>query len=215
LLRDYAKRILAELLSPAMSLASSKRIVIGLNMPDYRDTLAFVYTDDPGKRIFLTEQFFSLPWKVEAYATSSNEKLLAHQQAVTLIHELSHQTLKTVDIAYVEAKSPFTRLISRQTKEGRKLYDEIVDFRMNGLSASTNSQFLFKTRKNFAWRDLQHDDSRALEVIYRLTKTTDLPAARVAFYTDPQIRTDVIMANADSIALLISKLGRKRFAPAG
>ena len=54
-----------------------------------------------------------------------------------------------------------------------------------------------------------------MPAIYRLSKTNTLAAARTAFYNDPHVRTDLILANADSLALIISKLGRRRFAAAG
>lgn len=106
LLRDYTQRILDELLSASMDTVTSKRLVVGMNMPDQRDTYGFTYHNDPGKRIFLTERVFTLPWDVSIYATPPAIELLAHQQATTLIHELSHQVLRTVDIAYVEAAAP-------------------------------------------------------------------------------------------------------------
>lgn len=87
--------------------------------------------------------------------------------------------------------------------------------RTNGLSINTHPHFLFKTYDNFAWRDIRRNDGRALPVIFRLTGKRDLDEARQAFYSDPQVRTDIILANADSLALLISRLGRRRFAPAG
>lgn len=215
LLRDYTKRILNELVSGPMSLNTSPRIVVGLNMPHARDSYAFVYVGDPGKRIFLTERFFSLAWEVEAYAKPSRDELMAHQQAVTLIHELSHQTLKTVDIAYLEAATPFPDQFSLNTAGGRQVHLEVLNCRTNGLSINTHPHFLFKTYDNFAWRDIRRNDGRALPVIFRLTGKRDLDEARQAFYSDPQVRTDIILANADSLALLISRLGRRRFAPAG
>jgi hypothetical protein len=214
-LRDYTSRILNELLSTSMNPATSKRIVVGVNMPGARDTSAFVYTGDPGKRIFFTERSFDLTFEIAAYATPTRSELLAHQVAVTLIHELSHQTLKSVDIAYVEASAPFVDLISRQTQGGRKAYQTILSYRRDGLSVNSNIHTLFQTYENLAWRDLRHSDGSALKTIFRLTGQTTLPAARNTFYNDPDVRTLIILANADSLALLISKLGRRRFASAG
>lgn len=214
-LRDYTKRILTHLLSDPMKPASSKRIVVGVNMPGYEDTVAFVYDEDPGKRIFLTERFFTLPWDVSVHALASDTELLAHQQAVSLIHEISHQILRTVDIAYVEASSPFIDQLSRNSGGRRNVRDEILAFRRNGLSVNTSPHTLFKVRVNMVWRDIVADDGRAFDAILKLTKTDKLVNARAAFYTNPQIRTDIIMANADSLSWLIAKLGRTRFAPIG
>lgn len=214
-LRDYIKRILEELLSDSMKPTTSERIVIGVNMPTHRDVFGFIYAEDPGKRIFLTERLFDVNWAITVYAKPSRAELLAHQQAVTLIHELSHLTLKSVDIAYVEASAPFSDMISRQTAGGRTTYDDIREWRRNGLSLKTTDATLFKTRQDNVWRDFTEDDGRALETILRLTGTSDLPSARAAFRNDPKVRTDIILANADSLALLITRLGRKRFAVAG
>jgi hypothetical protein len=215
LLRDYTKRLLSELLSPSMDVMTSKRIVTGVNVPGCRDVYGFVHTNDPKKRIFFTERAFDLSVQTEAYATPSRAELLAHQQAVTLIHELSHLVLKTVDIAYVDALSPFVDQFSRRTAGGRRAHQEALASRRDGLSLTTSDQYLFKTHDNLVWRDTRNKDGRALGVIYRLSKKRNLVDARRAFYTDPQVRTDIIMANADSLALLISKLGRRQFAPAG
>jgi hypothetical protein len=216
LLRDYTRRILSELLSDSLSLADSKRIVVGVNMPNVKDTYAFVYNNDPQKRIFLTERFFNLAFEVEAYVRAPREELLAHQQAVTLIHELSHQTLKAVDIAYVEASLPFTDQFSLETQGGRLIYSQVVDYRRRGLSHSTEDDKLFKIKKYKSdWRDLKDEDGEALATIFRLTKKDNLIAARAEFHDKAQVRTDIILANADSLALFISKLGRRRFTPAG
>ncbi|MBV6288701.1 M35 family metallopeptidase [Pseudomonas aegrilactucae] len=217
LLREYAQRILHELLSASMDTATSKRIVVGMNMPDQRDTYAFTYREDPGKRIFFTERFFTLPWDVSVYATPPAVDLLAHQQAATLIHELSHQVLRTVDIAYVEAAAPFPDQINRHTRGGRIAYQTILGYKRDGFSINTSPQALFRTfdTSTQTWRDIKNKDGSALPAIYRLSKTNTLAAARTAFYNDPHVRTDLILANADSLALIISKLGRRRFAAAG
>lgn len=214
-LKDYTKRILTELLSDSMKPASSKRIVVGVSMPDHNDTVAFVYDSDPAKRIFLTERFFALPWEVSVHALAPQADLLTHQQGISLIHELSHQVLRTVDIAYVEASSPFGDQLSRATSGGRNVRAEILAFQRNGLSVNTSPNVLFKLRDNMVWRDIEPNDGRAFNAILKLTKTDNLASARAAFYTLPQVRTDVILANADSLSLVIAKLGRTRFAPIG
>lgn len=216
LLRDYTQRILDELLSASMDTVTSKRLVVGMNMPDQRDTYGFTYHNDPGKRIFLTERVFTLPWDVSIYATPPAIELLAHQQATTLIHELSHQVLRTVDIAYVEAAAPFPDQISQHTRGGRIAYQTILGYKQNGLSINTPAQALFRTfdTSSQTWRDIRKKDGRALPAIFRLSKTNTLAAARTAFYSDPQVRTDLILANADSLSLIITNLGRRRFAGA-
>lgn len=214
-LRDYTKRLLNELLSASMNVNDSKRIVVGVNMPETRDTYGFVYSGDPGKRIFLSERVFALTHEIQAYAKPSHEQLLAHQQALTLIHELSHQVLKTVDIAYLEASAPFLDQFSLSTAGGRKIHAQVEEYQRDGLSSTTPDGALFKTYDNLVWRDIRKKDGRALPAIYRLTGTSNLMAARKAFRDDATVRTNVILANADSLALLISMLGRRRYAPAG
>lgn len=116
----------------------------------------------------------------------------------------------------MEAAAPFPDQISQHTRGGRIAYQTILGYKQNGLSINTPAQALFRTfdTSSQTWRDIRKKDGRALPAIFRLSKTNTLAAARTAFYSDPQVRTDLILANADSLSLIITNLGRRRFAGA-
>lgn len=210
-LRDYAQRILNELLSADLAPQTSKRYVVGMNRAANSLTSAFTYVFDPRKRIYLTERFFTLPTKVQVYGTPSETQMLVHQQAVTLIHELSHLKLKTADIAYVESSTPFLDELDISTKNGRDFYNSQREAKRQGLSLHTSNDrlFTFYDVETGVWRDLSHEDGRGKQVILKLTNCTTLQDARTVFRTDASRREAIIFANADSLSLLISELGRK------
>jgi hypothetical protein len=82
------------------------------------------------------------------------------------------------------------------------------------LSRSTPlSQLFAEKSKNGVWVDLDQLPERANEYkkILSLTKSRNLAEARRAFRSavHDEARVEVMMANADSIALLISEMGRE------
>jgi predicted GTPase len=70
---------------------------------------------------------------------------------------------------------------------------------------------LFRIDVDDAWRDLRTADGDAKSVILKLTDTSNLEDARDKFLHDPKTRAKVILSNADSVALLVTLLGRERF----
>lgn len=212
-LRDYSQRLLSELLSAEMAPETSKRYVVGINMVPSDLTTAFTHLYDPLKRLFLTEGFFALPPKVALYGTPSETYMRTHQQAVTLIHELSHIKLKTVDIAYVEATTPYLDEFDLSTDNARTFQEQQREAKEGGLSLRTPDELLFTHYDvtTGTWRDFQQQHDRIRQVILKLSKCSTLLKARAVFRSDPLVRAAIVFANADSLALLISQLGRRRY----
>lgn len=213
-LRDYSQRLLSELLSAELAPQTSKRYVVGINMVPSNLTTAFTHLYDPLKRLFLTERFFALPAKVALYGTPSETHMRTHQQAVTLIHELSHIKLRTVDIAYVEATTPYLDQFDLSTDNARAFQEQQREAKEGGLSLRTPDELLFTHYDvtTGTWSDFQQEHDRIKQVILKLSKCSTLLDARAAFRSDPHIRAAIVFANADSLALLISQLGRRRYA---
>ena len=207
-LRDDCKTLLKELLSPSMAAETSKRIVTGYNMPGRDFHMAFTYRGDPHKRIFLSELFFKIPDDVRMNSLARDSDLLAHLQASTLIHELSHSTLKTEDIAYVDAIVPDLSVLEQETMTNRAYYARIKDAWEKGLTAATPAHELFTIQDIGGPRDLRNKDGSAKATILRLTDTSTLDEARAVFHSDAHKRAQVILANADSLALLVTRLGQ-------
>lgn len=207
-LRADCKTILKELLSPAMSPHTSPRIVTGYNMPGRDFHLAFTYRGDPKKRIFLSELFFKVPDDVRMNSLARDSDLLAHHQATTLIHELSHATLKTEDIVYVDAIVPDLAVLEQETYSNQAYYNRIKDAWSKGFTAATPVDKLFTIQDSLGTRDLRNKDGTAKAAILRLTGRTTLAEARVDFHGDAKKRAELILANADSLTLLVSQLGQ-------
>ncbi|WP_164706899.1 hypothetical protein, partial [Pseudomonas viridiflava] len=101
---------------------------------------AFVFEADPRKRIFLTEQFFRLPpyrFKVKAMRSGSFH-FGAHYRAAILIHELSHQVLKTEDIAYVDSQAPFIDLLEDTAGYRLRIRNQQIALQQKVLSYQTD-----------------------------------------------------------------------------
>lgn len=213
-LKNMISDIYIDMLSPSMSPKSSARFVMGSHRRSDDIADAFVFRKDPLRRVFLADSFFSHVFEgdltLEAQVSSFDP--LAHFQATVLIHELSHLNNKTSDIAYLLSAAPFVDLISDQSAQARA---DVLNQQNRGLSMHTPRDHLFKVRDQGVLRDLTTKDGPGLAAVLRLTGTRSLEAARDVFYSDPIKRCDVLLANADTIAMLVTKLGRVPFhAPA-
>jgi hypothetical protein len=206
-LRTGCERLLTELLSPSLAPETSTRIVTGYNKPGSEYHLGFTYLSDPKKRIFLTELFFRIPDELRMNTLARERDLLAHYQASTLIHELSHLTLKTVDIAYVDAVLPNPEVLEQETATNLEFYRRVKDKQEKTLSAATPLAALFTRNDYPGVRDLTHEDGMALATVLHLTGAKSLAEARTLFQDDALVRAKVILNNADSMALLIAQLG--------
>ncbi|MCQ9473057.1 hypothetical protein NRB15_22175 [Pseudomonas alliivorans] len=204
-------QIYGALMDPTLSPLDSPRYVIGVNRIGH-DSSAFIFSTDPMKRIFLTEQFFRLPsyrFKVSAMR-SGHFHYGAHYRAAILIHELSHLVLKTEDLAYVDAQAPFADLLEDTAGYRLRLKNAQLALQQKTLSYQTDRSQLFKHLDKNRWRDLRHADGKGKKTILRLAGKATLDEARDVFYTDVHKRTDIMLANADTVALLVTLLGRER-----
>jgi hypothetical protein len=213
-LRNMIADIYVDMLSTSMSPKTSQRYIVGSHKRSENTADAFVYRSDPQRRVFLADSFFNyLP---SAYPVA-DERITGfyprtHFQATVLIHELSHLNNATVDIAYLDAGAPYIDLISSP--------DPLVQAQAQGqlrvtqnrsLGPHTARDKLFKMNRNGVVSDLDNEAADALSMLLALTGTRTLEQARDVFYSDPIKRCDVMLANADTIALLVTKLGRVPF----
>jgi hypothetical protein len=205
--------IYQELMKPAMSPIDSSRYVVGINRIGHEASSAFIFEEDPLKRIFLTEQFFRLPtYRFKLSAIRSGEfKHGPHYRAAILIHELSHRVLKTEDIAYVDSQAPFIDLIEDSSAYRLRIKNELITQQQKTLSYQTDRDKLFRQLDEDVWRDLRRKDGNSKQTILRICGKKTLEEARDVFYEDVRRRTDIMLKNADSVALLVTLLGRERF----
>lgn len=213
-LRKKKRKILKHLTEPSMDPQHSQRYVFGQNMPGYENTHAFVYHGDHFRRIFFTERFLRVDTRYLANVdtTLSLVDPLRHAQAATLIHEVSHLVTGSVDIAYLHTCIPDPDIMLKSTPAQRQIADELTEVR-NRLSTTIDPADLFEVEDRVTGqrRDIDLDEGRALDRILALTGAEDLGFARDVFTNDESRRADVILANADSIALLATQMGRERW----
>ncbi|WAH56888.1 hypothetical protein LZ023_28430 [Pseudomonas silvicola] len=217
-LRTQLEQIITELLDPSLAPETSMRFVVGRNAPTRTETLALTFPNDPQHDIYLTETFFTIdPDLIRQTDPGKGFNLYSHYQASTLIHELAHIANKAKDIAYLAAYRPFEDVYYNRNPVDEAAIKALVAPR-SGLSLRAQRSELFTVVDpvTSTVRDLGKDEPEALKKVLSLSKTKRLDTARDIFLTDPEVRANIILANADSIALLVTLLGRERFeAPAG
>jgi hypothetical protein len=214
-LRDAITRLYESLMDPSLSPEDSQRYIVGTNRRWHEPSTAFTFQQDPQKRIFLTEKFFRIPvYRLKTRVNSLRSfRFATHYQAAILIHELTHQVLDTEDIAYVGSFAPYFDLLEDTTAYRMQVKNELIEQQQQVLSYNTDRTKLFKQTEDGIWRDLRHHDGDSKPTILRLTGARTLENARDVFYTDPVKRAAVMMSNADTVALLVTLLGRERFRP--
>ncbi|RMV73198.1 hypothetical protein ALP05_04981 [Pseudomonas caricapapayae] len=202
-----------ELMDPSLSPIDSARYVVGVNRTGYESSNAFIFKEDPSRRIFLTEQFFRLPtYRLKLSAIRSGHfKFGPHYRAAILIHELSHLVLNANDIAYVDSQAPFIDVLEDAPIYRLHVRNELIYQQQKTLSFQTDRDKLFKQLDEDAWRDLRRRDGNGKQTILSITGKRTLEEARDVFYSDVHKRTHIMLKNADSVALLVTLLGRERF----
>ncbi|CAM3284185.1 hypothetical protein BZK31_15095 [Pseudomonas floridensis] len=216
-LHDAVKHVVTTLyeglMDPSLSPVDSTRYVVGINRYGEEMVSAFVLPKDPLKRLYLTEHFFRVPsYRLKLGVLRAGQfKFGDHYRSAILLHELSHLVLDTEDIAYVDGHAPFIDMLEDAPRYRLRVKNEQILKQQKALSYQTDRSQLFKNLDEGAWRDLSRTDGAAKGTILRLTGKKSLEQARDVFYSDVQKRTDIMLANADSVALLVTLLGRERF----
>lgn len=208
-IKDCVTSLFEGLSDPSLSPFTSPRYVIGRNRPGHEGATAFVIRNDPRNRIHLSELYFEVP------ARGLNRRLFAtggfntgiHFRATTLLHELSHLTNGTHDMAYLDAAAPFPDLLTPSNPFRR----DLERVRSHGFSHRTTPVNLFIMRDGHQWRDFLDNDGGVLPAILQIAETPTLDQARQVFLNDAVKRRRMILKNADSLALLVTLLGRNRY----
>lgn len=205
-IQSVVDKVFSALITPSLTTPNSTRFVVGSSRlippPGTMAVMAFTVIPDAGQFIYLTQEFFKPTLEY-------NNRLIkpfyvkVHARAVTLIHELTHHVCATEDIAYLDASHPFFDLLNIDSPISRLIKSGLEQRQSTRLSLLTPITELFQVVKNVDPQDglLQH--------ILTVTGGRVLDDARRIFLTDPIKRMDTILSNADSVALLISRLGRQ------
>jgi hypothetical protein len=205
------------LVDPDEDLMNTERFVVGSNKCRNADLIAFVIEQDASRTVHFTEKFFDqqLDWYKSSQALSEPFDVDGHSQASTLIHEFAHLFSKAVDIASLEARRPFSDLVTSATGYGAALKQTQEVFQREALSLATPKEELF-ARWNSPLQSWISLDSipgvrHVGKEILKVTGSSTMAEAREAFLNprNADVRVDTILRNADSIAFLICEMGRQ------
>jgi hypothetical protein len=204
------------LLEPSLRKPKSSRFAVGRLVDGAQNTFAFIVASDANRRIHLAERFFDPRFEhYRQHLTDAAFPIHTHARAVTLIHELSHMVCKTEDISYLDPGRPFTDLIGTTTPLATELKRALTDAQTTALSIKTPLTQLFMTQDpdTGVWEDpgstSYEETDRVKAHILALTGAENLSGARHTFKKDPLVRLAVQLGNADSVAFLVSQLGRE------
>ncbi|MEB0090261.1 hypothetical protein RHM65_14030 [Pseudomonas sp. CCI4.2] len=214
-IRQSVTGLFNSVMDPSLASYSSPRYVIGLNRAGYETTVAFTLKEDPLLRIFLTERFFQSSFyhlKVPL-AGSASFNATAHARSASVIHEVSHLSNNTFDIAYVESSAPFLDLMADDSPGMVQLKSDVEEMQLRFLSHRTPIEQLFKRFKNGRWEDLSDDPAEGKSFVLGVTGKSTLAEARLEFLANAEMRGEILLNNADSLTLLVMLLGRHNFVP--
>ena len=208
--------IFAALLDPTLRKPKTSRLIIGRMVSGAQTSFGFTIPTDPKRKIYLAEKFFDPGFDIyRPHLTDPAFPINTHARAVTLIHELSHLVCKTEDIAYFDPGRPFSHLIDTTSTIGHDLKDALTTLQDTALSIKTPLTQLFMTEDpdTGEWEDpgstSYENTDRVKAHILTLTGGDNLSSARKIFKRDPLVRLKVQLGNADSVAWLISHMGRQ------
>jgi uncharacterized tellurite resistance protein B-like protein len=206
----------AALLDPSLRKPKTNRFAIGRLLSGAANTFGFTIPTDAKRKIYLAEKFFDTGFdNYRPHLTDPAFPINPHARAVTLIHELSHIVCKTEDIAYLDSSRPFSHLIETTSATASNLKDALTTLQDTALSIKTPLTQLFMTEDpdTGVWEDpgstSYENTDRVKKHLLTLTGGENLSGARNIFKRDPLIRLKVQLGNADSVAWLISHMGRQ------
>ena len=208
--------IFAALLDPSLRQPKSKRFVVGRVLEQRESTFGLTVAQDTKRRIYLAEKFFVPNYDhYRNYLSDAAFPISPHARAATLIHELSHIVCETEDISYLDSGRPFADLIETSSPRAIALKKTLTDIQGSALSNKTPLPELFAIYDDHAgvWEDFgstSYENTKGLKkLILKLTGKKTLIDARQTFKTDSLVRLAVQLSNADTVAWLISHLGRQ------
>jgi hypothetical protein len=203
--------LLAALVDPSLASFDSKRFITGTMRFNPGTNVAFTIPADLERKLYLSTGFFSTGFHLYRPHLIIPFDIDAHARAATLIHELTHIVCGTEDIAYLESERPFHDLLNVTT--GKHLKDSLQEIQTTALSILTPASNLFKVLDDATdtWVDpgITLDTDHIEDHILNLTGGNDLDDARRIFRADSLKRIDTLLGNADSVAYLITQLGRQ------
>ena len=130
-----------------------------------------------------------------------------HLRASFLLHEVTHDVLDTEDIHYLNAGFPYPDVLDEDLPFGRHLKTLNQEIQRNH-SPHATTEHLFKVfnPETQQWEDIPRGPAKTY--IKQIAGVSTLDQARLVFRNDPVKRVEMMLANADTLVLLIVQLGR-------
>ncbi|QBF25300.1 hypothetical protein EXN22_06210 [Pseudomonas tructae] len=206
LVRSNVQKLLAKMLATHYSPSHSQRYVLGTDANAPAGSMAFVLPFDFSGQVFLLDDFFN--FSPSSYLPLQMiyrpEEAADMTRAMTLLHEFSHLACETRDIRYLDGTTPYADWLVPGEERTR-----LAGLHQDAFSARTPANQLFVVQTPAGrLRDLQAIDRNGLRRILDITGAQNLHDARLTFYSDVNKRVRIILANADSLVLLIYQLSR-------
>lgn len=212
-LNQTIEPMLTQFLHPDLSpLTSSKYVVCRSRFND--KAVAWIHRWDSHHRLFLSERFFNTLFETPEALSHSYLKptdppfaVNTHYRASFMLHEVSHQVLSTEDINYLNPGFPYDDLLDATTEFGNRLqsFNQIIQ---DSHSPYVLPEHLFQQfdLDNHTWVDIPSNPGKAK--VKEIAGVQTLAEARPIFTNDPVKRIELMLANADTVVLLITRLGR-------
>lgn len=197
--------------SGSYSPQSSSRYLIGTSTINSQG-LAFTVPSDLEKQIFMLDGYFDYNFanQFTFRAGYTQDDAAAIFRAAVLVHEFTHLAYNTRDICYNEGTLPFLNLLAPVPKTLwlRQRQDTTFSHR-----TPANELFVIQDHPNGAPRDIRDDDRKGRRFILQTTGAKNLDDARQVFLNDAEKRAQIMLKNADSLTLLIFRMGERLHSP--
>lgn len=203
------------LVNPSDELLNTERFVVGSMRDGTSRTSAFVIDKDERKQVFFADRFFDPQLTEYRSVLTEDFDVDGHAQAAILIHEFAHHFSDAIDITYLEARRPFSDLISPITSYAANIKNIQEAYQREALSMATPREELFarwnSTLQEWVSLDSIPEVKHVGKDILKITGAKSMDEARSAFRNrgNSEARIATILHNADSIAHLICQLGRR------
>lgn len=215
MLKAQMDALLARFLHPDLSPVTSSKYVICRSRFSSQ-AAAFINRWDRAKRIYLTDIFFNTLFDRDyavshpyMHPTSPAFPVNRQLRASFLLHEMTHQVLKSEDIHYLNPGFPYLDLMDTRQPFGRylKFLTETVQ-RCHSPRVPRENLFQELDPDTLLWADLPSGPAKAK--VKEIAGVNTLEEARTVFTDNPAKRVELMLTNADTLVMLILQLGRNQ-----
>ena len=212
-LTEQMDAMLARFLHPDLSPVTSSKYVLCRSRFSSQ-AAAFINRWDTSKRIYLTDIFFKTLFERDyavshPYMHQTNPPFPVNRQlrASFLLHEMTHQVLNTEDVHYLNPGFPYLDLMDTRLPFGRylKFLIETVQ-RCHSPRVPRANLFQQLDPDTLLWTDLPSGPAKAK--VKTIAGVNTLEEARTVFTDNPGKRVELMLANADTLVMLMMLLGR-------